>query len=205
MTFRRGKAHSLHRGPCERDDRRVRRSRGAAGERVERRKRRETARKAGRGRGARRRMTRAIPPTARAPCRGRKTAPMTIRRSNPMSGRKRAPMTIGRAKRRPPLQSNSEKPQVTENPSAAWALSARIIAHGCPFAPRRRIRSRDDGEEGEIPRPSFGKEWIYAFRNSATLFAASRPEFTWLPDAEAIRDGNRAESSCGDSGSRRPR
>ena len=39
------------------------------------------------------------------------------------------------------------------------------------------------GGEGGIPRPSFGKEWIYAFRNSATLFAASRPEFTWLPNA----------------------
>lgn len=49
--------------------------------------------------------------------------------------------------------------------------------------PDAEFRSRDDGEEGEIPRPSFGKEWIYAFRNSATLFAASRPEFTWLPNA----------------------
>ncbi|RDB69520.1 hypothetical protein C1868_15515 [Eggerthella lenta] len=73
---------------------------------------------------------------------------------------------------------------------ASPALQKRIdtptfgtLPMGARLRPDAEFRSRDDGEEGEIPRPSFGKEWIYAFRNSATLFAASRPEFTWLPNA----------------------
>ena len=67
-------------------------------------------------------------------------------------------MTIREGETAAALAEQLEKPQVTENPSAAWGsfLLAKL---------------------------SWVPVWVYAFRNSATLFAASRPEFTWLPNA----------------------
>ena len=151
--------------------------------RVERRKRRETARKAGRGRGARRRVTRAIPRAA-----GSMSWTQNGTHDNPTQ---QSHVVGANGHHDNPGGRNGGRPRRATRETPGDRKSFRRLglffrSQNCPGArlrPDAEFRSRDDGEEGEIPRPSFRKRVVYAFRNSATLFAASRPEFTWLPNA----------------------